>query len=1080
MGVLPRAIYLDPIEDYLLREEGFSGRSRKAVLDGLEPLVMIEYDNLEIAAHMARIQSEFQNKLVILYLWQDSDSDNEEDAEENGDTRAVVLTEWGIDILNFRKTDPIRPFDKPKIRSPQDRRVHIPAIRNCRRQRFEPTFRYGSYMNTLACSHPDQLDRADQDCLLMKQQRDATIKNKRLTYQKVIKIAFSEPHVLRGSSFRGRGVLDVNKGWISSTEKEAVGDITSSNLQERINSKAIKFSNSPKNLPDSPSIADEFAASLANATRQNILDKERELNQSKSKHSNSGSYKMASHIKVNASLTSYSPTHEKISSGTKSIINNNIENSLAKSSLSFAAPTDSKNYNNELSSTSNERSAPLDNNTRMTHLPSESITFPVSLNDLNDLQTLLKVEKHIIEEIFTLSPVDSSPKFIEGEIVFLNEINSSMILTSESESDAKWLAEQKQSLFGNWRIDSGASPIDVLQYETAIEETPELEIKVHAYQERGYSEPSVSLFRPISESDSWGDHKFADKKENNRKESLPKTTVLSPPVKLSRLEELIKAQKSGNETANETQKELKIEAHFHSQDTAEMQFESSTRKLEESNLNLVQMPSNSLIQTIKKEVASLSQLESDLIIESDQQRPLPITDQENTKEDTAVVKNMPPKSGEVKSLSTETSPLELMMQNSVDGKVYYSQVREEVSHEILKRFEPETEKKGLIGKISKSLENLKSHDKLKVIVKEKSIVKSYSAVAPSNESIISTDNSIELEPVHEKNQARYSMSLFKLKAKSSYDSLKLSELIEPVITARNLSIQKVDALSSEVQVHNDSRTSISSTKARLAEKKIISKIMDGLHKSREKISEIRVNLPKESFQEPRSYLNVDIKFNTKSKRYINAMDMNAINDNGKGTILANQTGPQSLQNIQVISIEDKVIIESKYYPEPKANRDMKENDSEIIKDNADRNEDNGNNNPIEASELPEITQDKLTEMELKVQTPPTKGSTLLIQQNLTTPFDSVSLSISNTTEQPGVTEGNVENDAKLTHQLPSLPKGPSDSNILSNAQKNMKSMGSLFNLGGASKKSDSITEVNQPISISIDPLVNPEKWVYPV
>jgi hypothetical protein len=50
MGVVPRAIYLDWIEDYLLRGEGFSGKPRKAVLEGLIHLYTTEYDCLEIEA----------------------------------------------------------------------------------------------------------------------------------------------------------------------------------------------------------------------------------------------------------------------------------------------------------------------------------------------------------------------------------------------------------------------------------------------------------------------------------------------------------------------------------------------------------------------------------------------------------------------------------------------------------------------------------------------------------------------------------------------------------------------------------------------------------------------------------------------------------------------------------------------------------------------------------------------------------------------------------------------------------------------------------------------------------------------
>jgi hypothetical protein len=57
---------LDPIEDYLLREEGFSGRARKTVVEGIVPLMSVEYDVLEIDARMRRIAADFQSQSVCL------------------------------------------------------------------------------------------------------------------------------------------------------------------------------------------------------------------------------------------------------------------------------------------------------------------------------------------------------------------------------------------------------------------------------------------------------------------------------------------------------------------------------------------------------------------------------------------------------------------------------------------------------------------------------------------------------------------------------------------------------------------------------------------------------------------------------------------------------------------------------------------------------------------------------------------------------------------------------------------------------------------------------------------------------
>lgn len=64
MSFLPRAIYLDPIEDYLLRGEGFSGNTRESVLDGFSQLYSTEYDCLEIGARLKKSQIEWQSQNV--------------------------------------------------------------------------------------------------------------------------------------------------------------------------------------------------------------------------------------------------------------------------------------------------------------------------------------------------------------------------------------------------------------------------------------------------------------------------------------------------------------------------------------------------------------------------------------------------------------------------------------------------------------------------------------------------------------------------------------------------------------------------------------------------------------------------------------------------------------------------------------------------------------------------------------------------------------------------------------------------------------------------------------------------------
>ncbi|KAJ1342130.1 hypothetical protein BSLG_003309 [Batrachochytrium salamandrivorans] len=188
---IPRAIYNDPVQDMLLREEGFSGRSHKEVMAFLSPLSrhilnQSHYNKIHIRRVSPRIQGSAKHDRRFCILTQrphmqcslQSSKNIMANAEMEGDTRTVVITDSSIEIINPHMQTHIRPFNKPKYRSPLDRPVYSEG----RHKALPPSFP----------SNP-----MDSTC------------------------------IARGLSFRGRGELDIRKGWATVAEVEAdnQGDI---------------------------------------------------------------------------------------------------------------------------------------------------------------------------------------------------------------------------------------------------------------------------------------------------------------------------------------------------------------------------------------------------------------------------------------------------------------------------------------------------------------------------------------------------------------------------------------------------------------------------------------------------------------------------------------------------------------------------------------------------------------------------------------------------------------------------------------------------------------------------------------
>jgi hypothetical protein len=108
--------------------------------------------------------------------------------------------------LNFNDIPPIKAFAKPRIRSPQDRPVHLPSVRSSSRDCFQSTNRFGSWLNSLACSDLEDSKIIHEECILMNQERAATVKHHRLIYKRKM-LTTQERNSMKGASFRGRGLM---------------------------------------------------------------------------------------------------------------------------------------------------------------------------------------------------------------------------------------------------------------------------------------------------------------------------------------------------------------------------------------------------------------------------------------------------------------------------------------------------------------------------------------------------------------------------------------------------------------------------------------------------------------------------------------------------------------------------------------------------------------------------------------------------------------------------------------------------------------------------------------------------------
>ncbi|KAJ3397999.1 Dynein light chain roadblock-type 2 [Chytriomyces hyalinus] len=242
LDYIPRAIYNNPVEELLLREEGASGRLRKP-RERVEPVVSrfngymaSQSSTPTISRSHSRAGSlkPSQQKLKgapTAYKATPQNSDeylfggssyNEFETFDDGmdpeDGRQVVLTELGLEIIAPVYVATVPPLNKANIANPADDPVDCLGRHKALARVYPRTVRMATWKNTLAVSSQDVIHSAHASCIAMNSKTLRLSKEYTLRYQKPTHPSATNPNltatatVIRrsGLSFRGRGVLERN------------------------------------------------------------------------------------------------------------------------------------------------------------------------------------------------------------------------------------------------------------------------------------------------------------------------------------------------------------------------------------------------------------------------------------------------------------------------------------------------------------------------------------------------------------------------------------------------------------------------------------------------------------------------------------------------------------------------------------------------------------------------------------------------------------------------------------------------------------------------------------------------------
>ncbi|KAJ3289081.1 hypothetical protein HDU79_004320 [Rhizoclosmatium sp. JEL0117] len=238
---IPRAIYNTEVDELLLREEGMSGRIQKHGKKNrshspapqgsprFNSFLLSQSNTPSISRNLSKNHSRAAsaNKSNVATP---AGSDDEEEilADPNlaaVESRMVVLTELGINIITPAFLAIIPPLAKAHIANPHDEPLHFLGRHKDLPPTFPRTVRAATWKNTLAVSSQEIIDEARKTCATMINKNEKLAKEYTLCYEKPTKVARAERPTIRrsGLSFRGRGILEqrAEQGLIEGAGKRA-------------------------------------------------------------------------------------------------------------------------------------------------------------------------------------------------------------------------------------------------------------------------------------------------------------------------------------------------------------------------------------------------------------------------------------------------------------------------------------------------------------------------------------------------------------------------------------------------------------------------------------------------------------------------------------------------------------------------------------------------------------------------------------------------------------------------------------------------------------------------------------------
>lgn len=313
-------------------------------------------------------------------------------------------------------------------------------------RQFDKTYRYGSFLNTLSSIDFQTLNYCHVNGADMEKKREQSHRAGTLRYKQAFKASESTVRA-RGLSFRGRGLLDVRKGWAKASEyaeNGITGDITDMSYKSEF--EPISFIGELGH-PAKPQFTAASPSPQVNST----------LSVSASTPRPTGNQ--------NAALLETTPESSSI-----------LKSSIVDQKPQIAKNDIEKSLSEPLSSIKSEEFKLI--------IKSQSVSETPPVGSSSILQSSLNDEQKstVMSPSMTTENVDimsTLKKEFDGESVDLSKKKSNSVASFSTKEDEEWLAEQKKKLFVTRRTEpthmdpskSGYSEQELVEKEAKLELT---------------------------------------------------------------------------------------------------------------------------------------------------------------------------------------------------------------------------------------------------------------------------------------------------------------------------------------------------------------------------------------------------------------------------------------------------------------------------------------------------------------------------------------------------------------------------------------------------------------------------------